>query len=302
MTPRGIPFDEIGCWSEIKLDIIKEYATAYSKILSAQKTPSLNHIYIDAFAGAGLHKSKSTGKFVPGSPTNALLVKPPFREYHFIDLNKQKVSALEKLAKERKDVHIHHGDCNRVLLDSVLPRAEYAAYRRALCILDPYGLHLDWEVVAEAGHMRSVEIFLNFPVADINRNVLWRDRKGVTTEQIQRMNAFWGDESWKQIAYAPSPQADLFGPPAEKKVSNEAVAEAFRKRLKDVAGFSNVPRPIAMRNSQNAVVYYLYFASQKPVAANIVREIQSRLVVAGADEVAEESGRSEGLPCETSTK
>lgn len=273
MTAKDLPFDEIGYWSEIKLDIIKKYAAAYSKILSAQKTLSLYHVYIDAFAGAGVHISKSSGKFVSGSPANALLVDPPFREYHFIDLDEQKVATLEKLAKNRTNVHIHHGDCNRILLDTVLPRAKYEAYRRALCILDPYGLHLDWEVIAEAGRMGSVEIFLNFPVADINRNVLWRDRSGIPAEQIQRMNAFWGDDSWKNIAYAPSPQIDLFGPPAEEKVSNEAVAEAFRKRLKDVGGFSNVPKPIAMRNSQNAIVYYLYFASQKPVAADIVRDI-----------------------------
>jgi three-Cys-motif partner protein len=273
MSAKDAPFDEIGYWSEIKLDIIKEYAAAYSKILSAQRTPSLYHIYIDAFAGAGVHKSKRSGKFVLGSPTNALLVQPPFREYHFIDLNKQKVAALERLSNERTEVHIHHGDCNRVLLDKVLPHAKYESYRRALCILDPYGLHLDWGVIAEAGRMGSVEIFLNFPVADINRNVLWRDRKGVPADQIQRMNAFWGDESWKNIAYAPSRQADLFGPPAEEKASNEAVAAAFRKRLKEAGRFTNVPKPIAMRNSQNAVVYYLYFASQKPVAADIVRDI-----------------------------
>jgi hypothetical protein len=34
-------YDEIGYWSEIKLDIIKEYASAYSRILSSQKNPKL---------------------------------------------------------------------------------------------------------------------------------------------------------------------------------------------------------------------------------------------------------------------
>ena len=274
MTSRkGIQFDEIGYWYEVKLDIIKEYAAAYSTILNAQKKPSRHHIYIDAFAGAGLHKSKTSGDFVPGSPTNALLVNPPFREYHFIDLDEQKVASLENIARQRKDVHIYPGDCNRVLMDQVLPKAKWEDYRRALCIFDPYGLHLDWKVIAEAGRMRSVDIFLNFPVTDINRNVLWRDRKGVATEQIERMNTYWGDESWKQVVYKPSSQMEIWGPPAEEKASNEEVAEAFRKRLKDVAGFSNVPEPIAMRNSQNAVVYYLYFASQKPVAEEIVRDI-----------------------------
>lgn len=270
---KDFKYDQIGYWSEIKLDIIKEYAAAYSRILSSWSSPEFYHLYIDAFAGAGQHRSKTTGEFVLGSPANALLVNPPFREYHFIDLDEQKVESLERLAGTREDVSIHHGDCNRVLLNEVLPRAKYESYRRALCVLDPYGLHLDWEVIFTIGKMQSVEIFLNFPVADMNRNVLWRKPKGVSTAQVERMNRFWGDDSWRKAAYVQSLQMDLFGKTEEEKVSNEAIAEAFRKRLKEVAGFPNVPKPIAMRNTLNAVVYYLFFASHKPVAEDIVKYI-----------------------------
>ncbi len=266
-------YDEIGYWSEIKLDIIREYAAAYSRILSSQSSPEFYHIYIDAFAGAGTHISKSTGQFVPGSPTNALMIKPSFREYHFIDLDIQKIESLEKVAGSRKDVHLYHGDCNDVLLKKVLPNAKYKNYRRALCILDPYGLHLNWEVIYKAGQMKSIEIFLNFPVADMNRNVLWRKPDEVSRSQIKRMNRFWGDESWRQEAYVPSPQIKLFGETEELKTSNEAIAEAFRTRLEEVAGFRNVPKPIAMRNTQNAIVYYLFFASHKPVAEGIVKDL-----------------------------
>ncbi len=48
---KQFKYDEIGCWSEIKLHIIREYAAAYSKILTAQ-TSIKRHVYIDAFAGA----------------------------------------------------------------------------------------------------------------------------------------------------------------------------------------------------------------------------------------------------------
>jgi three-Cys-motif partner protein len=91
-------FDEIGYWSEVKLDIVREYAAAYSRILTAKNLP---HVYIDAFAGAGQHVSKNTGEFVPGSPLNALNVQPPFREYHFIDLNAAKIEHLQNLAGAR---------------------------------------------------------------------------------------------------------------------------------------------------------------------------------------------------------
>jgi three-Cys-motif partner protein len=217
--------------------------------------------------------SKKTGKFVPGSPENALHVKPPFREYHFIDLVKEKVKSLERLAGSRSDVKVYHGDCNQVLLQEVYPRAKYEDYRRALCVVDPYGLHIDWEIIYTAGKMKSVEIFLNFPVFDMNLNVLWHKPEEVLPGQVERMNRFWGDESWRTIAYIPSRQKNLFGQKEEQKAPIERVVEAYRERLKQVAGFQYVPRPIAMRNTQNAVLYYLFFASQKPVAKNIVKDI-----------------------------
>ena len=152
-------FDTINYWSEVKLDIVKEYAQAYSTILSSQKEPSLYHIYVDAFAGAGVNISKTTGEFVLGSPLNALLVDPPFREYYFIDLNGGKANSLRSLTANHSNVHVYEGNCNELLLSEVFPRAEYKFYRRALCLLDPYGLHLNWEVILTAGQMKSVEIF-----------------------------------------------------------------------------------------------------------------------------------------------
>src|SRR5205814_9580702 len=106
---KRLKFDEIGYWSEIKLDIVKDYASAYSRILAAQTKPALHHVYIDAFAGAGVHISRATGEYIPGSPINALLAQPPFREYHLIDIDRQKFGLLRDLVKDRKDVHIHEG-------------------------------------------------------------------------------------------------------------------------------------------------------------------------------------------------
>ena len=266
-------YDEIGYWSEIKLDIIKDYASAYSRILSAQQTPPLYHIYIDAFAGAGRHISKSTGEFILGSPTNALSINPPFKEYYFIDLDRQKIRSLEKQAGSRNDVHIYHGDCNQVMLEKVIPKVKFKDYRRALCVLDPYGLHLDWQSISAIGQMGTFEIFLNFPIADINRNILRRKPESVLESQLERMSRFWGDSSWQEIAYIESPQKKLFGDPEIEKTSNKAIAEAFRRRLKKIANFSYVPEPIAMRNTQNAIIYYLFFASNKPAAQNIVTDI-----------------------------
>jgi len=120
--------------------------------------------------------------------------------------------------------------------------------------------------------MRSLDIFLNFPVMDMNRNVLWRCGSQIPEQGIRRMNAFWGDDSWQRLTYVE--QCDLFGATEYvKSLTNLSVANAFKKRLHDVAEFSEVLDPIPMRNSIGRVIYYLFFASQKPVAAEIVDHI-----------------------------
>ena len=73
------------------------------------------------------------------------------------------------------------------------------------------------------------------------------------------------------VAYRKS--QDLFGERTDKILGNEALISAYRERLKDVAGFQNVPEPIPMKNSQNATVYYLFFASPNKVGSKIVEEI-----------------------------
>ncbi len=260
-------FEEIGYWSEIKLDIVREYASAYSSIL----TKKFYHVYIDAFSGSGKHISKTTGDFVLGSPANALKVKPPFKEYYFIDIDKDKTDELQKLRAYRNDIHIYEGDCNTILLDKIFPNIKYDDYQRGLCLLDPYGLDLNWEVTATAGNMRCMDIFLNFPIQDMNRNVLWNNAQKVNPAQADRLTKFWGNETWKTASYKNMP--NLFGYDWPIKVSGQEIAKAFQERLRKVAGFKYVPNPIPMRNSKGSVVYYLFFASQKPVAGNIVNDI-----------------------------
>lgn len=263
-------FDEIGYWSELKLEIVEKYGAAYTSILSKQK---LKKYYIDAFSGAGIHRSKTTGKLIEGSPARVLKVSPPFDGYYFIDLDQQKTDHLKQLFGDRQDVYIFTGDATSHLLTDVLPPITYENYKRALCLLDPYGLHLDWDVMRQAGKSRAIDMFLNFPVMDMNRNALWRNPAAVSADDIARMTRFWGDDAWKQTAYAESPQSDFFGPAEMVKQSNGAIVAAFRERLKKVAGFQLVAEPLPMRNSNNAVVYYLFFASQKSIAEKIITDI-----------------------------
>lgn len=262
--------DIVNYWSEVKLDIVKEYAQAYSTIIDRQKKASLKHVYIDAFAGSGQHFSKEKGKFISGSPLNALNIDPPFKEHHLIDLDRDKANHLREVCRDRKDVKVYEGDCNDILLKEVFPNVNYENYCRGLCLLDPYGLHLNWGVIEMAGKKKSLEIFLNFPVMDMNMNALWHNPDSADPQQVARMTAFWGDESWKSAVYEQGLFAGLLFKTGN---SNTRISKAFQARLKKIAGFKYVPDPMPMRNSNNAIVYYLFFASHNTTGHKIVDDI-----------------------------
>lgn len=275
--------DEIGDWSVDKLRILKDYSERYALILQSQRdqrgAKQFFTGYIDAFAGAGEHIHKTTGMVVKGSPLIALELPHKFDHYEFIDLNPERVERLVRLAQNRENVTIHRGDCNTVLLGRVLPKYRWEDRRRALCFLDPYCLQLDWRIMETAGRMRSIEIFLNFPIHDMNRNAKRKSLGDVDRKSRTNMTKFWGDESWHAAMFAPSNQGDFFRAlgGAEtlelEKVDNDSFAAAFQKRLKEVAGFKYVPDPVPMKNSIGAVVYYLFFASNNDTGARIANAI-----------------------------
>jgi len=266
-------YDEIGIWSEVKLAIIKKYAAAYTKIMQSQRTniPSLSWIYVDAYAGPGYHFSKERQEFVEGSPLIALNTDPPFDQYHFIDSDVDRARKLRELAGERSDVFIYSDDCNKVLRQQIFPRAQFRDYKRALCLLDPYNIDLEWAVIEAADKSGSIELFVNLMIMDINRNALRKDPDKSIASKMAQLTRLWGDESWKDAGY--DKVTDLFDQLHSHKVPNERFAESFRRRLHEKAGFKHVPTPMPMKNKTDSIIYYLYFASQNQTGMKVVNDI-----------------------------
>lgn len=263
-------FDEIGPWSEVKLDILRQYGGPYSRIL---KSNGFQHGYIDAFSGPGLHIRKGDKQEVQGSPLVALSIEPPFEEYHFIDLDGEKLQFLRERVGARSSVNFYAGDSNRILLHSILPRFSYEKRTRALCLLDPYKLTLDWKVVAHAGQSRAVEVFINFPVMHMNRNCKKENVGEILPGELAAMDSFWGDRSWHTSMFRNTGQMDMFGGTDFAKQENRDLVNAYCDRLRRVAGFGFVADPLPMRNSKEAVVYYLIFAGPNGTGWKIVQDI-----------------------------
>lgn len=260
----GYEPDKLGPWSEAKHTILSKYAEAYAKILNKNRLP---YVYIDGFAGSGEALRKGTDERVPGSPLLALRVQPPFFEYHFVEYDGAKAAALANRVAGRENATVYHGDANEILLHTILPTMLWGTKRRALCLLDPYGLHLRWEVIAQAGKLKTIDMLLNFPTMDMNRKVLTKRDSAIPNEEAKRLTAFWGDESWLDVAYEPP---DMYGERHKRPNANALMVDAFCERLVEKAGFACVSNSCPMRNNEGIVLYYLVFASQKDVAVRIM--------------------------------
>jgi three-Cys-motif partner protein len=268
--------EAIGLWTEIKLQIIRECAAAYPTILKEQSW-CRGYAYIDAFAGGGEFVAKEDQeRLIPGSPMNALNVPNKFTEYHFIDIEKSKIERLKELTADRpekKSIHFYVGDANQVLCKKIVPKFPYSSFKQALCILDPYGVDIEWATIASLAPIKTMDVFINFPLMDINRNAALKKLETADPQQGSRLTKIWGDESWKQLAY--DEQGGLFNASVliKKIRGNETLKQGFRERLKKKAGFSCVPDPILMTNTVGGPLYFLFFASQKQVAQNIAQYI-----------------------------
>jgi len=269
----NIPYltpDQVGPWSELKLEVLQGYVAAYSTIMRRQK---FRCVYVDAFCGGGLHISDDEKRPILGSPLRVLSLDHPFRELYFIDRDAEKIRFLKSLTRHLTpqppgvDVHFRADDATQVLSEEILPNIRWDAFDRCLCFLDPYSFNYPWALVEECGRNRAVEVILHFPMMALNRAVLRRDPSSVSEPLRARMRTFWGDDSWRQIVYSPKP---LFPESSEKDAQNIDVVNAYRERLRNVAGFNHVSNPLPFRNRRGNVLYYLVLASHNETAVRIM--------------------------------
>jgi three-Cys-motif partner protein len=259
--------DEIGEWSERKIRIVTRHAEAYSVILARQSF--LKHFYIDGFCGGGIAVRKGTGDHVLTTARRIMQIAPPFAGYHLIDADPTKAAAMRQACAQVATATAHCGDANKLLIP-IFKTIQFDQYRRALCFLDPYKMLLDWNVLVEAARMKTIETFIHFPTGDIQRNVLRHRQDTVDAVDVARMDLMWGDESWRKAAFVNEP--DLFGD-REVKAPIDSLLSAFCYRLRNVAGFAHVSKPLPMRNKTNAIIYHLIFATPNATGLKIANHI-----------------------------
>lgn len=151
-----------GNWTEDKLERVKKYLSAYTKIMN--KHP-FKFAYIDAFAGTGYRElgreNEQQGYLYPelvdadfeeyadGSARIALQIKPEFSKYIFIEKTKRRFDQLENLKKhfpgKANKLIIINADANSYITD-LCTNYNWKKHR-AVMFLDPFGMQVTWDTI-----------------------------------------------------------------------------------------------------------------------------------------------------------
>ena len=281
-----------GDWTQQKLAILRDYLSAYTRILSKQH---FNFAYIDAFAGTGYRThnepkpsdnldwldqpiDQENQRFLEGSAAMALSVEPPFPTLIFIEMDPAKLAELRRLVKDKhpgRKVIFKDGDANIALRE--LCKADWHKHR-AVLFLDPFGMQIEWPTIEAIAATKGIDLWLLFPMGVAVNRMLVRDGK-IPDQWRKQLDNLFGTADWYDAFYAPSRTPQLFGddPGLEKTATFESIGEYFLTRLRTVfAGVATTPA--LLKNSKGNPLYALFFAAGNPNGATTAVKIANDIL------------------------
>lgn len=261
-----------GQWTKEKLTIINDYLSFYSKALSKQ---NVKLVYIDAFAGSG-KTILADGTEVDGSAVLSLQYN--FDNYYFIEIDKNRINALERIIKERfpekeSKVTIINDNCNQSL-ENILN--QLTVYQRGVMFLDPYALELDWSILESASKTGVLDIWYLFPVNALSRNL--PHNKKISKATSDKIDSILGTHEWENSLYSESKQISLFDDHSYERVNFPELVEFISQRLKSTFAYVS-DKSRVLKNSKNSPLFILFFmmTNNSPKAiglgSKVVKEI-----------------------------
>ena len=274
-----------GAWTEKKLDAFTKYVRSYLTILNKNK--HWETIYFDGFAGCGTRKKKENTELYlqllseeeehiyKGAAERVLSIENlSFDYYYFIDKNEKAITKLKnKLNSKFPNIKLicKNDDVNEQLklLSEALKTNKYAA----LIFLDPFGMQIDWNSIANLKGTRS-DIWILVPTGVIINRLL--DKKG-ELKNSAKLESFFGlsKDEIKDYFYTQETTNTLFGEEEiVTKVSEpiEKIAKLYVKRLGTIWKFVT-KSPLVLYNSKGTPIFHFVFASNYEVAVKIAKQI-----------------------------
>jgi len=250
----GLAVQCVGEWVEEKHEYLRRFLDASSgarrKFLGPRKGGAA---FIDLFAGPGRARVRTSGKILDGSPLVVLgHDRAPFSKVILCELDPENAEALRKRTAADSRVVILEGNCHESVdeLLRIIP-----ADGLNLALIDPFSLdELKFATIRRLASLKRLDLLIHFPTMDARRNF----GRGAMASKLTRAV---GTETWT---------SGVHGPPD--------VPAAIR-RLQDelsTCGYTGEHvRSLPVRNSRNALLYHLVFASKDRLGDELWTSITS---------------------------
>jgi three-Cys-motif partner protein len=286
-----------GPWTEVKLDAVQYYLECYAKALSAA---GMETWYIDAFAGTGDRETERTiGGLLEGGPLEqiietldgsarrAMKVQPRFKHFIFIEMDSERVAALEEIKKSNPsfDIKVFKGDANEELKRIVdnPPWSQFGKTRsRGVVFLDPYALHVDWNTLRSLAATKLLDVWYLFPLRDVVRQ-LAHNMEGIGPK-APKLDAMLGP-TWRDL-YVEHKEAhqsffpiDLFPEPELKQIRRNAsqreIEQWWKGRLKSEFAYVSDPLPILQSPGRQTFSLFLCVSNPGRPAIDLAKKFAS---------------------------
>ena len=263
----GLPARDTGEWVLHKLAIISNYERAFNQ--AAQRASTRN--YVDGFAGHGLNRIRSEGRFVYGSAWIA--ARSGFTDLLLMAQNGTAHGALQARLGHDPRTRVLLGDCNQRLAEEM--RASLNPQAPTLCVLDLNGVELQWSTVKQISQFRSgsrkTELLITFA-----RNMallrLLRIRGDIDDQTRFLFDAFFGTRDWEHI-YEQRTNNDL-----NPREASEAYLHLYEERLRSEIGYKHVfSTNVREGGHAGKPLYLLTFASDDDAGERIMRHVFERM-------------------------
>ncbi len=275
----GLPMRESGEYARDKLAAIEIYLRM---ALTATKNGNWRErYYLDLESGPGKNRFEKAPEVLLGSPLIALTMNDSFSKFRFNDIDPNVKNDLSKrinVSPIADRVRITTDDINNIVND-ICEEIETvdSQYRPGIwstfniAVLDPKGLELQWKTVERLAQVNRMDLIINFFTSSIRRNY------GAGNYGV--VDAFFGTSEWREIYETNSNRA----------MRRQALIRLYLKRLHQFGYVTSTDdeisqKDIPIKNSNNAEIYTLIFASKHPLgeklwrqAAKIIKPDQTQL-------------------------
>lgn len=187
-------------WTILKLSVLAYYIDLYTVIIKSRYEHAF---YIDLCAGCGLNYIQETGDIVLGSACIADRIPRADKKFDQLILFEQDGQRAEALKRILPAARIVNADSNTAILANILHEIDNVPRSHFLAFVDPEADEIYWATIETLLKTRG-DILINYMCASIRR--IWGNACRGEEKFIERMDRFFGDDSWKSCVQA----EDLF--------------------------------------------------------------------------------------------